>query len=123
MKKIYTKNAPEPIGPYSQGYEHNNTFYFSGQIALNEKGEFINESLEAEIKQVLKNISALLSKSNLTKENVIKTTIYLSNINDFNIVNKFYGDFFQNHAPARSTVEVSRLPKNAKVEIEIIAVK
>ncbi len=121
MKIISTKYAPSAIGPYSQGLEANGFFFFSGQIPLTIEGEFSGEDIKSQTKQVLKNIEALLSSQNLTKENVIKTTIFLDDISDFAVVNAIYGEFFGDHKPARSTVEVSKLPMGARIEIEVIA--
>ena len=123
MKIISTKTAPAAIGPYSQGIETNGFFFFSGQIALTTEGTFIESNTEEQTKQVLKNIKSLLNSQNLTTKNVIKTTIFLKNIEDFQKVNELYAKFFEPHKPARSTIEVSNLPKNAKIEIEVIATK
>ena len=121
MKIINTNHAPQAIGPYSQGINTNGFYFFSGQVALTPEGNFLDESIENQTHQVLKNIQALLNETQLTKKNIIKTTIFLANMDDFNVVNEIYADFFQDHKPARSTVEVSKLPKNAKIEIEVIA--
>ncbi len=119
---IYTKNAPEPIGPYSQGVRAGNTWYFSGQIALDPvSGQMADSTIEGQTKQVMKNIQALLQASGLEFSHVVKTTIFLKSMNDFSKVNEIYGSFFTVDFPARETVEVSRLPKDALVEISIIA--
>ena len=123
MKIVSTKNAPAAIGPYSQGIFCDGFYFFSGQIALDKNGKFCGDSLETEISQILKNIAALLAAENLSKKNILKTTIFLTKISDFEIVNKFYGEFFGDHFPARSTVAVAALPKNARVEIEFVAKK
>ncbi len=123
MKKIYTKNAPEPIGPYSQGWEKDGWYFFSGQIATSPEGKFYNKNIKEEVKQIFKNIQSLLDEAELRKENIIKTTVFLADMNDFLEFNEIYGEFMGEHHPARSTVEVSRLPKDARVEIECIAVK
>ncbi len=123
MKTIYTQNAPEPVGPYSQGIEHNGLYYFSGQIATSPEGKFYNNSLEEEITQIFKNITVLLKAAELEKENIIKTTVFLADINDFQKANEIYAEFFGEHRPTRSAVEVSKLPLGARIEIEIIAVK
>ncbi len=123
MKFISTSSAPAAIGPYSQGVSVNGFVFFAGQIALTPDGEFVDEDVSAQTTQVLKNIEALLTAENLKKENVVKATIFLDDINDFATVNEIYADFFGDHKPARSTIEVSKLPKNAKVEIEVIAAK
>ncbi len=128
MKKevIQTAKAPKAIGPYSQGVvvsDQKKTIFFSGQIALDpQTGEFISQGIEGETKQVLKNISALLEEVGAEFHHIIKTTIFLKSMEDFQTVNVIYGEYFTLEPPARSTVEVSCLPKNALVEIECIVV-
>ncbi len=125
MKKsvIFSSDAPAPIGPYSQGVKAQGSFiFFSGQIALGNDGLMCGETAAEQTVQVLKNISILLTAARCTPENVVKTTIFLKSMNDFAAVNAVYGEFFGESKPARSTVEVSCLPKNALVEIEVIAV-
>ncbi len=125
MKKeiIYTKDAPEPIGPYNQGVKIGRTLYVSGQIPLIPgEMELVNNDLEKETIQVMKNIEAILLKANMTFGNVVKTTIFLSDMRNFEIVNKIYGRYFNpEKAPARETVEVSNLPKYVRLEISVIA--
>ncbi len=125
MKKeiIYTKDAPEPIGPYNQAIKIERTLYISGQIPLIPgKMELVNNDLEKETIQVMKNIEAILLKANMTFGNVVKTTIFLSDMRNFEIVNKIYGRYFNpEKAPARETVEVSNLPKYVRLEISVIA--
>ena len=122
MKKIiYTKDAPNAIGPYSQAILSNNTLYCSGQIAIDRNGNLKNESIEEETKQIIKNIAAVLKKAEMDFSNVVKTTIFLKDMNDFNIVNNIYQKTFENEPPARETVEVSRLPKDVNIEISVIA--
>ena len=125
MKKeiIYTKDAPEPIGPYNQAIKIERTLYVSGQIPLIPgKMELVNNDLEKETTQVMKNIEAILLKANMTFGNVVKTTIFLSDMRNFEIVNKIYGRYFNpENAPARETVEVSNLPKYVRLEISVIA--
>ena len=125
MKKeiIYTNDAPEPIGPYNQGVKIGKTLYVSGQIPLIPgKMELVNNDLEKETIQVMKNIEAILLKANMTFGNVVKTTIFLSDMRNFEIVNKIYGRYFNpEKAPARETVEVSNLPKYVRLEISVIA--
>ena len=122
MKKIiYTKDAPNAIGPYSQAILSNNTLYCSGQIAIDFKGNLKNESIEEETKQIIKNIAAVLKKAEMDFSNVVKTTIFLKDMNDFSIVNNIYQKTFENEPPARETVEVSRLPKDVNIEISVIA--
>ena len=121
---ISTKNAPGAIGPYSQGVvveAPKKTVFFSGQIALDpSSGQMLSGGIEAETKQVMKNIAALLQEAGANFENVVKTTIFLKNFNDFAKVNEIYGSHFTKNPPARSTVEVARLPKDALIEIECI---
>ena len=122
MKKIiYTKDAPNAIGPYSQAILSNNTLYCSGQIAIDCKGNLKNESIEEETKQIIKNLAAVLKKAEKDFSNVVKTTIFLKDMNDFSIVNNIYQKTFENEPPARETVEVSRLPKDVNIEISVIA--
>ena len=124
MKKVITsKSAPAAIGPYSQAIsvEGGRTIYFSGQIALDPAtGQLVTGGVEAETKQTMMNIEGLLKEIGATFENVVKTTIFLKDIADFTTVNQIYGGYFRKDPPARSTVEVSHLPRNAKVEIEVI---
>ena len=123
MKQIIkTNKSPQAIGPYSQAILSDKTLYVSGQIGLNNKGVLINNSIEEETIQVLKNIEFILNKANMTFNNVVKATIFLKDFNDYSKVNSIYAKYFQNHFPARETVEVSRLPKDVKIEISIIAV-
>jgi 2-iminobutanoate/2-iminopropanoate deaminase len=126
MKKIInTVNAPAPIGPYNQAVLAENTLYTSGQIAIHPTtGKLINSSIEEETKQVMENLKAVLAKAEMTFENVVKTSIFIANMNDFAKINEVYGSFFNaDTAPARETVEVSNLPKFVNVEISMIAVK
>jgi len=123
---IFTKNAPAPIGPYSQGVRFGNTYYFSGQIALDPAtGNFVSETdVKLQTLQVMKNIHALLTESGLTFDNIVKTSIFLKSMNDFPLVNEEYAKSFSSGVyPARETVEVSRLPKDALVEISVICAK
>ena len=125
MKKIIkTKNAPSPVGPYNQAILFNNTLYASGQIAINPlNNQIINEDIEAETKQVMKNLNEVLKEAKMDFSNVVKCTIYLKDMNDFESVNQIYSTFFnEKDAPARETVEVSMLPKNVNVEISLIAI-
>mgnify|MGYP005633595107 CR=1 FL=1 len=126
MKKVInSKNAPEPVGPYNQAILIDGTLYLSGQIALDPKSmKMDNSSIESETIRVLNNIEAVLKEANYDFSDIIKTTIFLTNMEDFNVVNEIYGKRFEKEfAPARETVEVSGLPKNAKIEISIIAKK
>lgn len=123
-KSIYSKDAPKPIGPYSQAIElnkFNSLLFISGQIGLNEKGE-LKENIEEQTEQVLKNLGYILKEGNSDYNKVVKTTILLSDMNDFEKVNKIYGKYFtQEPLPARATFAVKTLPKNALIEIECIA--
>ena len=124
MKKIIiTDNAPKPIGPYNQAVIAGNYLFISGQIALNpQNGELITDEISKETTQVMENLSAILSEASLTFENVVKTTIFLSDMNDFSSVNEIYGSYLNNStAPARETVQVSKLPLGVNVEISMVA--
>ena len=125
MKKeiIYTKDAPKPIGSYNQAVKVGRTLYVSGQIPLlPRKMVLVENDLEKETIQVMKNIEAILLKANMTFDNVIKTTIFLSDMSNFEKINKVYGRYFNpKDAPARETVEVSNLPKYVRLEISVIA--
>lgn len=126
MKKIITtQNAPAPIGPYNQAVLSGNTLYTSGQIAFNPKtGLLVLDDIKTETSQVMTNLKAVLEAANMTFNNVIKTSIFISNMDDFNDINDVYGSYFDDAtAPARETVQVARLPKNVNVEISMIAVK
>ena len=120
---IYTDKAPKPIGPYSQAILTGNTLFVSGQIALNTAGDLDTSSIENETKQILKNINAILGASKMNFSNVVKTTIYLKNLNDFKTVNEIYEESFKENPPARETVQVSALPKGARIEISVIAIR
>ena len=121
--KIFTPNAPEAIGPYSQAILSNETLYCSGQIALDKDGNLKNSNIEDETVQIFKNINAILNEVNMTFENIVKSTIFLKNMDDFSTVNSIYAKYFKSSPPSRETVEVSRLPKNVNIEISVIAVK
>lgn len=124
MEIINSKNAPQPIGPYSQAILSNGTLYVSGQIALDPFTEdLVVNNIEDETEQVMKNINAILNEAGLGFSNVVKCSIFLSNMSSFTKVNEVYGSYFDaSIAPARETVEVSCLPKNVNVEISCIAV-
>lgn len=121
MNFVETNKAPQAIGPYSQAVSVNNILYTSGQIALTPNGDFLDESINIQTEQVLQNLGEVLKAGGSNFNQVIKTTIFLADMNDFNVVNEIYLEHFGNHKPARSTVAVKTLPKNAKVEIEAIA--
>jgi len=121
MKNINTTNAPQAIGPYSQAIVANNMVYTSGQIALLPSGEMLTGDVKEQTHQVLKNLSSVLEEAKSELGKVIKTTIYLADMDDFIAVNEIYASYFKDHKPARSTVAVKTLPKNALVEIDAIA--
>lgn len=125
MKKpIQIKNAPAPIGPYSQAILKDNTLYASGQIAINPvSGELILSSIPEETKQVMENIKAILEAAEMTFDDVLKCSIFLSDMGNFGVVNEVYASYFGEVPPARETVQVSCLPKNVNVEISFIAQK
>tara|TARA_B100000524_G_scaffold130220_1_gene64336 strand:- start:223 stop:603 length:381 start_codon:yes stop_codon:yes gene_type:complete len=126
MKKIIsTKGAPEPIGPYNQAVMFGDTLYTSGQIAIDPKnGSLILDTIENETKMVMENLKSILSSAEMSFENVIKCTIFISNMKNFSKINKIYAEYFQEKtAPARETVEVSNLPKYVNIEISLIACK
>jgi 2-iminobutanoate/2-iminopropanoate deaminase len=120
-KIISTDKAPAAVGTYSQGVFHNGVYYFSGQIGLNAQTGELPESFEAQLTNVLSNIDGLLSSQGLTRQNIIKTTIFMTDLAQFNHINQAYTQFFTAPYPARSTVQVSALPKGAVVEIEVVA--
>jgi 2-iminobutanoate/2-iminopropanoate deaminase len=124
MKKIIsTSEAPAAIGPYSQAVRSGNFLFCSGQIPLDPKsGQIVSGDIATQTRRVLDNIGAVLKAEGLTFENIVKTTIFLTDLGDFQTVNETYGSYFKQQPPARSTVQVSALPKGAKVEIEVIAV-
>ena len=125
MKKIIrTLNAPAPIGPYSQAVLIGDTLYTSGQIALHpETGELLLDDIKIETEQVMENMKAVLKAADMTFENVVKTSIFIADMDDFADINEVYGRYFSDDsAPARETVQVARLPKNVNVEISMIAV-
>ena len=122
MKKIiHSSNAPEAIGPYSQAVFANNTLYCSGQIALDKNGILVNANISDETNQIINNIREVLKAAKMDFTNVVKSTIFLKNMQDFNTVNKIYEKVFDYNPPARETVEVSNLPKNVNIEISVIA--
>ncbi|MFC1745554.1 RidA family protein [Candidatus Riflebacteria bacterium] len=125
MKPIIAANAPEAIGPYSHAIKSSvGMVFLSGQIGIDPKtGEMKNKTLSEEVHQVFSNIKAVLEAGDLTLKNVVKSTVYLKDMNEFPEVNKIYAGYFTDHLPARACVEVSRLPKDARVEIEVIAVE
>ncbi|MCR4430902.1 MAG: RidA family protein [Tepidanaerobacteraceae bacterium] len=123
MKKVITTDmAPKAIGPYSQAIMIGDLLFASGQIAIEPaKGELLEGGIEAQAKQVMENIKNLLAAAGMDFSNVVKTTIFLTDLNNFALVNDIYGSYFSEEPPARSCVEVSHLPKGALIEIEVIA--
>tara|TARA_B110000305_G_scaffold225016_1_gene271121 strand:- start:827 stop:1210 length:384 start_codon:yes stop_codon:yes gene_type:complete len=125
MKKIFnTKNAPAPLGPYNQGVMAGNMFFTSGQIAINpENGDLVVDNIKDETRQVMENLKSVLSSANIDFENVVKSSIFISSMEDFNDINDVYGSYFNaSNAPARETVQVAKLPKGVNVEISMIAI-
>ena len=124
MKKIIsTSDAPQAIGPYSQGVRVGSTIYYSGQIPLDPKsGQIVSGDIETQARRVMENIGGLLKAAGLNYDDIIKTTIFLADINDFQKVNEIYGSYFKEAPPARSTIQAGALPKGARLEIEVIAV-
>ena len=124
MKKVIeTSNAPAPIGPYSQAILAGNTLFISGQIPYGGAMNYAGDDISDQAHQVMKNLQAVLEAAGMSFEHVAKTSIFLKSMDDFNEVNTVYGSYIGEDAPARETVEVSRLPKDVKVEISMIAIK
>jgi 2-iminobutanoate/2-iminopropanoate deaminase len=122
MKRIQTSNAPAAIGPYSQAMVLDSLVFTAGQIALDPASmEIVEGDVAAQTERVMKNLSAILEEAGARLGSVLKTTVYLADMNDFAAMNEVYGRHFGDHRPARSTVEVSRLPKDVRVEIDAIA--
>ena len=124
MKKIInTENAPSPVGPYNQAILTDGTLYVSGQVALDtETKELVRGTIQEETEKVMNNILAILEEADFTFENIVKTTIFIKDMNNFKLINETYGKFFnEKSAPARETVEVSALPLGARIEISVIA--
>ena len=121
MKTVSTTNAPAAIGPYAQGIIVNNMFYSSGQIPLTPAGDLVDGDITAQTTQVFENLKAVLAAAGTTLNNVVKTTVFMKDMNDFVAMNEVYAAHFGEHKPARSAVEVARLPKDVLVEIEVIA--
>ena len=124
MKKAFmTDRAPKPVGPYSQIVEYGNLLFLAGQIPLTPDGTLNSGDVDAQARQVLNNLQAVLEKAGLTMNDVVKTTIFLADLSDFEAVNRVYAQYFEEPYPARSTVEVSKLPKGARLEVDAIAVR
>jgi len=123
MKKIiYTDKAPKPVGPYSQAIENKGILFVSGQIPINpETGEMVSGNIREQTKQVLRNINSILTAGGYSKEDVVKCTCLLKNINDFKEMNEEYAEYFNSEPPARAAYEVSNLPLGSAIEIEVIA--
>ncbi len=124
MKEIIsTNNAPSAIGPYSQAIKTGNMVFVSGQIPIDpETGNFVSDDVKEQTVQVLKNLSAVLKAAGATLNDVVKTTVFIADMNDFGVMNEIYGEYFDTNKPARATVQAARLPRDAKVEIDCIAV-
>ena len=122
MKMIATNLAPEAIGPYSQAIVVDHFIFTSGQIPLTPDGNLVQGGIEQQTEQVLKNLQAVLEEAGSSLQNVVKTTVFLKDMNDFPKMNEIYHEFFADHKPARSCIEVSLLPKDVYIEIEAIAV-
>ena len=121
--EIYSNNAPKPIGPYSQAIKHGNMIFISGQIAIDyQNNNIINKNIAKETETVMKNIKSILKESGCNFQNIVKCSIFLSDMSLFDEVNKIYSKYFSHPFPARETVEVSKLPKNVNVEISAIAI-
>ncbi len=122
MQIIFTEKAPKPIGPYSQAIKYENLIFISGQIAIDPKtNQFVGGDIKTQTKIILENIKAILEEAGLNLSHVVKTTIFLTDLSLFSDFNEVYGEYFNQHKPARSTVEVRRLPKDALIEIEVLA--
>lgn len=118
---IQTEKAPQAIGPYSQAIQSGNLLFISGQLGLDSTGNLIAEDVAAQTRQALENIKLIIEAAGFKMDDIVKTTIYLRDLNDFTIVNNIYSEYFQPPYPARACVQVSKLPKDGKVEIEAIA--
>ena len=121
LQMIHTEQAPAAIGPYSQAVRVGELLFTSGQIALTPDGSFTMGGIEAETRQVFKNLQAILEQAGASFNDVVKTTVFLQDMGEFAIINSIYAEFFGDHKPARSTVEVAKLPRGARIEIEVIA--
>jgi len=115
--------APAPIGPYSPGLQVGNLIFLSGQVALDSSGVLVGDDISTQTEQVMRNIEALLGAAGASFADVVRTTVFLSDLNEFNAMNAVYGRYMPDPPPTRSTVQVSRLPRDARVEIDVIAVR
>lgn len=121
---IYTEKAPKPIGPYSQAIIAGDFIFTSGQIPIDPKtNQLVQGDIKEQTKQVLENLKAILEEAGVTFDDVVKVTVYMKDLNEFSAMNEIYSEYFKNSPPARTTVEVSRLPRDVKIEIDLIAVK
>ncbi|MDY0295184.1 MAG: RidA family protein [Acholeplasmataceae bacterium] len=124
MKNIQTEHAPKAVGPYSQGVLVKDTLYVSGQIPFNpETNSLISDDIKDQTRQSLNNVLAIVKEAGMQKENIVRCTVFMTNLGDFSLMNEVYSEFFGDHKPARAAVEVRRLPKDVFVEIDAIAVK
>jgi 2-iminobutanoate/2-iminopropanoate deaminase len=121
MKTVQTTLAPAAIGPYSQGIIVNNLFYSSGQIPLTADGNLVEGDIKKQTRQVFQNLEAVLTAAGSSFDQVVKATVFIKDMNEFALVNEIYGEYFSAHKPARSCVEVARLPKDVLIEIEVVA--
>lgn len=119
---LYSEAAPKPIGPYSQAVKVGKLIFISGQIGINPQTGTIEEGLEAQFLQIMENIKNILAAANSDFSKIVKATIYLKDLNSFDTINKLYSKYFTDEFPARETIEVSRLPKDAKIEISVVAI-
>ena len=123
-KIIFTEKAPKPIGPYSQAVMKGNTLFVSGQVPIvPQTGEVVTSGIENETKQVMENIKAIVGQAGMQMSDIVKSSIFLIDMNNFGKINTVYGNYFPSNPPARETVQVSALPKNVNVEISVIAIK
>lgn len=120
-KIIETDSAPKAVGTYSQGVKYGDTYYFSGMLGIDPQTSLLKENLQEQLLQIMTNIDHILKSQKLSRENIIKTTIFMTDLGQFSRVNEAYKDFFSAPYPARSCIEASRLPKDALIEIEVIA--
>jgi len=122
LEKVSTKNAPAAVGPYSQAMKAGDFVYVSGQLPMNPKtGEMVTGSIKDQTKQSLENAKAILEEAGTSLQNVVKTTVFLQNMNDFADMNAVYAEFFTDHKPARAAIEVAKLPLGADIEIQMVA--
>lgn len=120
-RKLTASKAPSPIGPYSVAVGHKNLIFTSGQIPLDKNGNIVGTDIKTQTRQTIENLKNILEENNSSLEQAIKTTVYLKDITEFAEMNEVYNEYFANSAPARSTLEAARLPKDAKIEMDIIA--